>query len=156
MTAGELLDAAHSFPFHPLREKLEDRPFIVVAPHPDDESLACGGLIADACRQGLRGKVVIVSDGAGSHPNSKAYPPDRLKALREEEARRAGAELGLEPEDMLFLGLPDRFVPYEGEEAERAIGQIVDCVERNRRQIAFCQLASRSSLRPRGVLSDRT
>ena len=78
MTAGELLDAAHSFPFRPLREMLEDRPFIVVAPHPDDESLACGGLIADACRQGLRGKVVIVSDGAGSHPNSKAYPPDRL------------------------------------------------------------------------------
>ena len=90
MTAGELLEAAHSFPFHPLREKLEDRPFIVVAPHPDDESLACGGLIADACRQGLRGKVVIVSDGVGSHPNSKAYPPDRLRALREEEARRAG------------------------------------------------------------------
>ncbi len=26
MTAGELLDAAHSFPFRPLREQLEDRP----------------------------------------------------------------------------------------------------------------------------------
>jgi LmbE family N-acetylglucosaminyl deacetylase len=128
MTAGELLDAAHSFPFRPLRETLEDRPFIVVAPHPDDESLACGGLIADACRQGLRGQVVIVSDGAGSHPNSKAYPPDRLRALREHEARRAGAELGLRPEEMLFLGLPDRFVPREGEGAERAIGAIVDCV----------------------------
>ena len=127
MTAGELLDAAHRFPFVPLREKLEDRPFIVVAPHPDDESLACGGLIADAYRQGLQGKVVIVSDGAGSHPNSKAYPPDRLKALREEEVKQAGAELGLKAEDLLFLRLPDRFVPSEGEEAERAIGAIVDC-----------------------------
>ena len=29
---------------------------------------------------------------------------------------------------MLFLGLPDRFVPCEGEEAERAIGVIADCV----------------------------
>jgi LmbE family N-acetylglucosaminyl deacetylase len=128
MTAGELLDAAHSFPYHPLREKLGDQPFIVVAPHPDDESLACGGLTAEACRQGLPGKVVIVSDGAGSHPNSKAYPPDRLTALREEEAKQAGAELGLKPEDMLFLRLPDRFVPFEGEEAERAIDAIVDCV----------------------------
>jgi LmbE family N-acetylglucosaminyl deacetylase len=128
MTAGELLEAAHSFPFHPLREKLEDRPFIVVAPHPDDESLACGGLIADACRQGLRGKVVIVSDGVGSHPNSKFYPPDRLRSLREGEARRAAAELGLRPEEILFLCLPDRFVPCEGEEAERAIGVIVHCV----------------------------
>jgi LmbE family N-acetylglucosaminyl deacetylase len=128
MTAGEALDAAHSFPFRPLREMLEDRPFIVIAPHPDDESLACGGLIADACRVGLRGKVVIVSDGAGSHPNSKTYPPDRLRSLREDEARQAGAELGLRPEEMLFLGLPDRFVPHEGEEAERAIGVIADCV----------------------------
>ena len=128
MTVGEVLAAAHSFPFRPLREMLEARPFVVIAPHPDDESLACGGLIADACRQGLRGKVVIVSDGAGSHPNSKAYPPDRLRSLREEEARQAGAELGLRPEEMLFLRLPDRFVPCRGEEAERASGVIADCV----------------------------
>jgi LmbE family N-acetylglucosaminyl deacetylase len=127
VTAGELLGAARSFPFIPLREKLGARPFVVVAPHPDDESLACGGLIAEACRQGLHGTVVIVSDGVGSHPNSKAYPPDRLRSLREQEAKRAGAELGLNPADMLFLGLPDRFVPSEGEAAERAIDAIVDC-----------------------------
>lgn len=129
MTAGEVLDAAHLLPFRALREMLEDRPFIVIAPHADDESLACGGLIADACRQGIRAKVVIVSDGTGSHPNSKTYPPNRLKALREEEARRAGAELGLRQEEMLFLGLPDRFVPHEGEEAERASGVIAECVQ---------------------------
>jgi LmbE family N-acetylglucosaminyl deacetylase len=127
MTAGELLGAAHSLAFRPLRDTLDNRPFVVVAPHPDDESLACGGLLAEACRQGLQGKVVIVSDGVGSHPNSKAYPPDRLRSLREEEARQAAAELGLKPEDMLFLGLPDRFVPSEGEEAERAIDAISDC-----------------------------
>jgi LmbE family N-acetylglucosaminyl deacetylase len=129
MTVGEVLAAARSLPLRPLRDVLEDRPFIVVAPHPDDESLACGGLIADACRQGVRGKVVIVSDGAGSHPNSRAYPPDRLASLREEEARQAGAELGLRPEEMLFLGLPDRFVPYKGEDAERAINVIADCAD---------------------------
>jgi LmbE family N-acetylglucosaminyl deacetylase len=127
MTAGEALEAAHSFPFRPLREMVADRPFIVVAPHPDDESLACGGLMVDASREGLRCKVVIVSDGAGSHPNSKAYPPERLAALREEEAKQAGAELGLKPEDILFLRLPDRFVPSEGEEAQRAIEAIVGC-----------------------------
>jgi LmbE family N-acetylglucosaminyl deacetylase len=128
MTAGELLEAAHRFPFCRLRERLEEQPFIIIAPHPDDDSLACGGLIAEACQEGLRGKVVIVSDGAGSHPNSKAYPPDGLRALREEEARRAGAELGLGADEIIFLGLADRFVPCEGPEAECAIDKIVDCV----------------------------
>jgi LmbE family N-acetylglucosaminyl deacetylase len=127
MTVGEVLAAAHSLPFRSLREVLEDRPFIVIAPHPDDESLACGGLLAEACEQGLRAKVIIVSDGAGSHPNSKTYPPDRLSALREDEAKQAGAELGLNPEDMLFLRLPDRFVPYQGRGAELAIEAIADC-----------------------------
>jgi LmbE family N-acetylglucosaminyl deacetylase len=128
MTADEFLKAADRLPFRPVREALEGRPFVVVAPHPDDESLGCGGLIADACRQGLLGKIIIVSDGAGSHPNSKAYPPDRLTLLREAEAKRAGAELGLRPEDMVFLRLPDRFVPHHGEAAEGAIDAIVDCV----------------------------
>jgi LmbE family N-acetylglucosaminyl deacetylase len=127
VTAGELLAAAYSFPFRSLREKLEDQPFIVVAPHPDDESLACGGLLAEACGQRLRGTVIIVSDGVGSHPNSKAYPPERLRSLRQEEAKQAGAELGLKPKDMLFLGLSDRFVSSEGEVAERAISAIADC-----------------------------
>ena len=63
MTAGELLDAA-LFSVPPLARDARGRPFIVIAPHPDDESLACGGLIAEACKQGLRWKVVIVSDGA--------------------------------------------------------------------------------------------
>jgi LmbE family N-acetylglucosaminyl deacetylase len=44
------------------------------------------------------------------------------------EARQAGAELGLRPEEILFLRLRDRFVPDEGEEAERAINVIVGCV----------------------------
>jgi LmbE family N-acetylglucosaminyl deacetylase len=129
MTVGEVLAAADSLPIRPVREALVDRPFIVIAPHPDDESLACGGLIANACRQGVSAKVVIVSDGAGSHPNSKTYPPERLTTLREEEARQAGAELGLRPDALVFLRLPDRFVPHEGEEAEWAIDVIADRVK---------------------------
>jgi LmbE family N-acetylglucosaminyl deacetylase len=128
VTVEEVLAAADLLPIRSLRDALTGQPFVVIAPHPDDESLACGGLIAQASQQGLRGKVVIVSDGAGSHPNSKAYPSERLTMLREMEARLAGAELGLRPEDMLFLRLPDRFVPHEGEEAERAINVIASCV----------------------------
>jgi LmbE family N-acetylglucosaminyl deacetylase len=41
VTVDEFLGAAQRMPFRPLREALEDRPFIVLAPHPDDESLGC-------------------------------------------------------------------------------------------------------------------
>lgn len=124
MTAGELLEAAHRLPFRTLREWLGARPFVILAPHPDDESLACGGLIAEARREGARVVVVFVSDGGGSHPNSAAFPPTRLKALRQDEAKRACAELGLGPEDLFFLSLPDRFVPHTGADAECAVEAI--------------------------------
>src|SRR5271165_3026576 len=113
-TAGELLAAARSFAFATLDERLGAGGLVVVAPHPDDESLACGGLIAEACAEGRPARVVVVSDGAGSHPASKAYPKMRLRDLREAEARRAIAELGLDPDrDIEFLSLPDRFVPAD-------------------------------------------
>jgi LmbE family N-acetylglucosaminyl deacetylase len=128
--AGEVLEAASSLPFATLEERLGDGGLIVVAPHPDDESLACGGLIAEARAQGRPVRVVIVSDGTGSHPASKTYPRARLRELRETEARNAVTELGLDPvEDIVFLRLPDRFVPSDGPRAEKAITAIVECVE---------------------------
>jgi LmbE family N-acetylglucosaminyl deacetylase len=128
MTAGELLEASHKLPFYALLERLGTGAIVILAPHPDDESLGCGGLIAEARAEGRRVVVIFVSDGTGSHPNSAAYPPVRLKALREEEAKNACAELGVGAEDLSFLGLRDRFVPHSGADAERAVSAIVERV----------------------------
>lgn len=86
---------------------------VVVAPHPDDESLGCGGLLALLAEARMRPRVVVVTDGARSHA-SAAYPPARLAALREAEARAAVAVLGLAPGDVAFLDLPDCGVPEAG------------------------------------------
>ena len=83
MKAAEALEAARSFALATLEQRLGDGG-LVVAPHPDDESLACGGLIAEARAQGRLVRVVIVSDGTGSHPASKAYPNARLRDLASE------------------------------------------------------------------------
>ena len=99
---------------------------VVVAPHPDDESLGCGGLIAQGCRLGRDVRLVVVSDGCGSHPNSRTYPPERLRALREAETLRAAAELGLPEDHVRFLRLPDASVPSAGPEAEAAARAIAD------------------------------
>jgi LmbE family N-acetylglucosaminyl deacetylase len=129
MNAGEQLEAARSFAVSTLQQRLGQGGLVVVAPHPDDESLGCGGLIAEARAQGRVVRVVVVSDGTGSHPSSKTHPKDRLRQLREEEARDAVRELGLDPvRDIVFMRLADRFVPGDGPGAEAAIAEMIACV----------------------------
>ena len=70
---------------------------LILAPHPDDESLGCGGLIAACVAAGRPPLVAVLTDGAGSHPNSRTYPPDRLRAVRAQEVRTAVGMLGLPP-----------------------------------------------------------
>ena len=58
---------------------------LVVAPHPDDESLGCGGAIALLRKFGREVSVLTMSDGTLSHPNSVKFPPEKLRELRENE-----------------------------------------------------------------------
>jgi LmbE family N-acetylglucosaminyl deacetylase len=87
-----------------------ERP-LILAPHADDESLGCGGLIAACCARGVQPLVVILTDGTGSHPGSKLYPPERLRQVRAGEARRAVATLGLAPENLACLDYPHTALP---------------------------------------------
>ena len=84
---------------------------LVMAPHPDDESLGCGGTIAQLREQGYAVHVLFVSDGTMSHANSTAYPALRLRDLREQEAREALRRLHVDPQACTFLRYPDRRVP---------------------------------------------
>jgi LmbE family N-acetylglucosaminyl deacetylase len=90
-------------------------PVLIVAPHPDDESIGCGGLIAKLRRRAVDVHVVIVTDGTGSHPNSRSHPPSALAALRESEALAALVALGVPAAAVAFWRLGDRFVPAAGE-----------------------------------------
>ncbi|TNC15761.1 PIG-L family deacetylase [Methylobacterium terricola] len=126
MRADAFLAAAAALPVRALREIVPAGGIVVVAPHPDDESLGCGGLIAEARALGVPLRLVVVSDGVGSHPNSPSHPPERLRTLRESETLAAAAHLGLAAEHVSFLGLPDRFVPDSGPDAEAAAEAVVD------------------------------
>lgn len=89
-------------------------PTLVVAPHPDDETLGCGGAIALLQRLGIVVQVLVITDGTRSHPNSRRYPAAALRALREEETRTALAALGCSPEAVTFLRLKDQELPASG------------------------------------------
>jgi LmbE family N-acetylglucosaminyl deacetylase len=127
-TAGNILLAAAALPFSTLEQRLGGGGLVVIAPHPDDESLACGGLIAEACETRIPTRVLVLSDGTGSHPRSIAYPHQRLLKLREDETKEAVKRLGLDAGRLVFLRLRDRFVPSTGPAAEAAIEEIVQCV----------------------------
>jgi LmbE family N-acetylglucosaminyl deacetylase len=86
-------------------------PMVVLAPHPDDETLGCGGLLATASQLGLQPRVAFLTDGAASHADSPTWPKARLVEARTAEALAALAELGVGEDHALFLGWPDS-APY--------------------------------------------
>ena len=75
---------------------------VVLAPHPDDETLAVGGLIAALLAHGTTVVLLAATDGEASHPGSRVSSPDRLRAVRAAETSAALAALG--------AGLPGRLV----------------------------------------------
>lgn len=85
---------------------------ILLAPHPDDETLGCGQAVAALTDAGVFVQVVLVTDGSQSHPQSRNCPPPRMARLRARELRRAWRRLtqGTGPAP-LMLGYADCGAP---------------------------------------------
>jgi LmbE family N-acetylglucosaminyl deacetylase len=95
---------------HELRE-----PTLVFAPHPDDETLGCGGTIAKRREAGARVQVAFLTDGSASHVRHMTR--SALARARQHEAEGAARELGLHEGDLHFLGFPDGELHRHGESA---------------------------------------
>jgi LmbE family N-acetylglucosaminyl deacetylase len=75
---------------------------LVIAPHPDDETLAVGGLIAAHRAKGLEVIVAAVTDGENAYPD---FPG--LGDLRSGEQREALNRLGVGADNIVRLKLSD-------------------------------------------------
>lgn len=104
-------------------ETLTTTPVLVVAPHPDDETLGCGGAIALLRSQGRCVRLLVISDGTQSHPNSRKYPARSLQQLRAAETQAAMAILGVAATEITRLHLPDGAVPTAGVDFHTAIAR---------------------------------
>jgi len=84
-------------------------PILIVAPHPDDETLGCGGLIAHAAHAGVAVHTIFLTDGEASHDGHPLLKPVDLASLRKAEALAALAALGVDAPERTtrFLGAPD-------------------------------------------------
>jgi LmbE family N-acetylglucosaminyl deacetylase len=83
----------------------DERPMVVVAPHPDDETLATGGLIVAQRSRGVEVKIVAVTDGEMAYGDTPG-----LGQIREAEQEKALAILGVPSADVIRLRLPDSSV----------------------------------------------
>ena len=87
--------------------QLQEGPAVIIAPHQDDETLACGGLIARKRNEGLPVHVIFITDGSASHPDHPRLGPPAIAALRAREAMQAISYLGVERSAVHFLNEPD-------------------------------------------------
>ena len=87
--------------------------------HPDDEALACSGIIMQALSKGKRVRVVVFTNGDGFRraaaqlfrkpiPVLNSSDMLELGRFRQAEGLAAMAVLGLQPTNVTFLGYPDR------------------------------------------------
>lgn len=79
-------------------------PVLLIAPHPDDETLGAGGFIADRIAHGVDVTVLAVTDGENAYLDAE---PDVLAATRRIEQTKALQRLGLSPANIIRLHLPD-------------------------------------------------
>lgn len=98
------------------------RSVLVVAPHPDDETLGCGGLLALCADADVPTRVLFVS-GGGAPASELGLGEDELVRLRRAEALAAAAVLGVR--ETRFLGLPDGALAGHRKEIERAVDESV-------------------------------
>lgn len=99
------------------------RSCLVLAPHPDDETLGCGATIARKTSAGARVWVGFASLGTDSH-TSRHLTPRQLGDIRRAEAREACRRLGVADERVLFLSEADRIASAAGP-IRRAVGALL-------------------------------
>jgi LmbE family N-acetylglucosaminyl deacetylase len=111
--------APNTFQMQPL--PLEGvRRLLVLAPHCDDETLGCAGLIQQVLKRGAEARVVLATNGDGflfatMEEFRRVYPSHgdfrRMGEIRQQESLAALALLGVAGERVSFLGYPDRGSP---------------------------------------------
>jgi N-acetylglucosamine malate deacetylase 1 len=106
--------------WHSRLQSVTSLPAMVFAPHPDDETLGCGGLISQKRRAGIAVEIVVLTNGAkapglcsvagmDSSPTLQGLPrqPEGSVERREREALTATGLLGVPAGAVHFLRWPD-------------------------------------------------
>lgn len=116
---------------------------VIVAPHPDDEVLGCGGLLQVLSRAGNPLQLISVTDGDASHPGSLRWPVARLLQTRPLESAEALRRLEIDVGTLPWIraALPDSAVAAHEDRLHKLIGEALrpgDVVFATWRQDGHC------------------
>ena len=124
--------------------QVSQKPAIVFAPHPDDETLGCGGMIALKHQQGVDVWVIFLTDGQDSQFNhARIKTIAELVQIRHHEALAALETLGVQASKIRFLDLPDGSLSNLPEaKRQQVVDQLVNLLEVSNAQevyVTYCQ-----------------
>jgi len=111
-----MIDEEQIVPYADVSLPVEEGPWLVFAPHADDESFGMGGTLAKATEAGIQVHLVVMTDGA------LGGQLENLAEIRKAEVRSAAAMLGLEPP--VFLNNRDRGLKFDDETIHHVLEQI--------------------------------
>lgn len=100
---------------------------LVISPHPDDESIGCGGTIALHRARGDWVAVLFLTSGEMASPD---IPAEKVWQIREAESRRALAILSAELP--AFLRLPDGRVGEDVDGSAAAVAKVLETIQPDR------------------------
>lgn len=101
------------------------RSYLIVAPHPDDETFGCGALLARLAEAGTPVEIAIVTDGRGSHA-SKAITPDELAAVRATECVEACRLLGIDVARIHQFGIEEGSLAGHATDVVSRLVELID------------------------------
>ena len=99
-------------------EFIDSKRVLIIAPHPDDEVMGCGGLIHRLCKRGIPPHVIILTGGGQSHAACCHLPEAAIKEERRAMASQITQKLGLPADHLHLLDFPDGSISPCHEEME--------------------------------------
>jgi len=106
-----------------------EKEIIVFAPHPDDETLGCGGTIAKKISEGYEVLIVFMTDGRNALKPfgiASGPSPGEMKEIREKEAIRAARILGVKEEKLFFLHIEEGSLEKSKEKTQEKVTEILN------------------------------
>ena len=102
---------------------------LAIGAHPDDIEIACSGTLAKCVK---RGDMVIVCHVSTGDLGHVVIPPEELKVIRANEAKKAGAMAGIE---VICAGFDDLRIYDNNKEARDKLVDIINEINNKEKQM---------------------